>query len=143
MCKNIRYKIQNILHKLSIIRTNFFFKIYSRIEFLNFIIAMLCEIEVKLKLLFDKEFRENLQTVNVGNIYDDKSDWQRNIPKDTMYCEDCPYGGYSNIANFFYGHMSTGYCYYLNQGDFTYGNATELLWDGCKECDTFMWGEDE
>ena len=111
MCKNIKYKIQNISHKLSIIRTNFLFEIYSRIELLNFIIAMLCEIEVKSKLLFDKEFRENLQTVNVGNIYDNKSDWQRNIPKDTMYCEDCPYKTYSNIANFFYGKQCDGYCY--------------------------------
>ena len=139
----LSYKIEELLFKLSVLRINFFYEIYSRIEFLNFIIAMLCEIEVKLKLLFNKEFRENLQTVNVGNAYDDLSDWQRNIPKNTIYCEDCPYKTYSKIAKFFYGSQFDGYCYYLNQGDFTYGNATELLWDGCKECDTFMWSEDE
>ena len=27
-----------------------------------------------------------------------------------------------------------GFCYYLNQGDFTFGHPTDLLWDGCKCC---------
>jgi len=139
----LSYKIEELLFKLSVLRINFFYEIYSRIEFLNFIIAMLCEIEVKLKLLFNKEFRENLQTVNVGNIYDDLSDWEREKIQQYLPIDNFSELYNSKIARFFYGSQFDGYCYYLNQGDFTYGNATELLWDGCKECDTFMWSEDE
>ena len=61
----------------------------------------------------------------------------KNIPKETFYCEGCMYKGRSKLAKFFFGYQSCGYCYYLGKGDFSFIKPTMILWDGCKECGRF------
>lgn len=70
----------------------------------------------------------------------DKLDDESKIPKNNIYCSDCPYRTHSMIVNLIYGSQCDGYCYYLNRGDFSYINSTMLLWDGCKECGVSVGG---
>lgn len=100
---------------------------------IDFIVSLLAHAEMDLKFLFDKELQEALVCCNVI-IKDGKSKAELLIPKRTLYCEDCPYKGTSKVAKFFYGHQMCGYCYYLGKGDFSFINATDILWDGCKSC---------
>ena len=106
---------------------------------LSWFISFLATTEMEIRLLFNKELQEELDCCNVGIGYDDngelKTKASENIPKKTFYCQGCPYGVYdSNIAEFFYGYQSGGYCYYIGKGDFSFVNPTDLLWDGCKCC---------
>ena len=106
---------------------------------LEFLISSLCEFEMQLKLIFDEDFRhqvDNSDTVFVS-AGQDKSYAEENIPKNTFYCEDCIYKGRSKLAKFFYGYQSCGYCYYIGKGDFSFSKPTTILWDGCKECGRF------
>ena len=144
MYKKFKFKLRDFLCELSYKRADFFFAIYSRIPLLEWFLHSLCELEMTFKLLFDKEFKENLDTMNVCNKYSKNTFWQRTIPKNTMYCDGCKFGAYSKLAEFFFGPHGCSYCYYLGKGDFSYYNSTMLLFDGCKECGEFMWdGEDE
>ena len=54
------------------------------------------------------------------------------IPQDTLYCEDCPFRSYSKLADFLFGQGY--YCLFIRRGDFSFSQATDLLWDGCKCC---------
>ena len=106
---------------------------------LEFILCSLCELEMQIKLIFDEEFRHQINSsdtvfVSAGQ---EKSYAEQYIPKDTFYCEDCTYSGHSRLAKFFFGYQSCGYCYYLCKGDFSFLKPTTLLWDGCKECGQF------
>lgn len=104
----------------------------------EFFISLLAQAEMELKFLLDKELQENLIGCNVS--VNGKSKAETLIPKRTLYCEGCPYKSRSCVARFFYGYQSSGYCYYLGKGDFSFYNATLILWDGCKECGI---GEDD
>lgn len=97
------------------------------------IISSLCTLEMNLKLSMDKELHTEIITCIMGDK-DNTPSYLDNIPKDTLYCVDCPYRSHSKLAKFFYGPQSSGYCYFINKGDFSFGRCTDLLWDGCKEC---------
>ena len=95
---------------------------------LEWLISSLAHTEMELKLVFDKELKEEIE----------QSDYTA-IPKQSLYCQSgpdfCPFGVFtSSIAKFFYGSQCDGYCYYLSKGDFSFNRPTDLLWDGCKEC---------
>lgn len=100
---------------------------------LDFFISLLCDIEMKFRFIFDSKGRDDLITADIGND-EIGTDAEDNIPKNSFYCQGCPYSGRSKIAWFFYGEHSVGYCYYLERGDFSFLRPTDLLWDGCKEC---------
>ena len=60
------------------------------------------------------------------------------IPKETYYCEDCPYWDANPMAP----RQAFGYCHYVGAGDskprlwgLWWSRGTDLLWDGIKECD--------
>ena len=108
-------------------------------KWLQFLISILCEIEMGILYLKDRELQDALSGCNIGIKKDENGNWitkaNRNIPQNTFYCQGCPYGVYiSKIARFFYGLHCDGYCYYKGRGDFSFLNPTDLLWDGCKEC---------
>lgn len=108
-------------------------------NWVEWLISTLSQLEMEIKLLFDKELRNDLYCCNVGQGYDENGKITtkavQNIPKHTLYCQGCAYGVYSSsIARFFYGEQSDGWCYYLGKGDFSFTNPTDLLWDGCKCC---------
>lgn len=113
--------------------------IYSLVEdhgwlWIDVIIDALCYIEVNFKLAKDKEFLESLKYGDVSPGPNHKSLNQLRIPENDIYCSGCPFRTTSKLAKFFYGEQSSGYCYYLNKGDFSFGHSTDLLWDGCKCC---------
>ena len=87
MQNKLKYKLREFLRELSYKRANFFFAIYDKIPLLEWLLHSLCELEMTFKLLFDKEFKEELDTMNVCNKYSKNTFWQRTIPKNTMYCE--------------------------------------------------------
>lgn len=103
---------------------------------LEFILSSLCELEMQFKLIFDKELRHFVNSADTVFVSagQEKSYSEQFIPKKTFYCEDCIYRGCSRLANFFFGYQSSGYCYYLGKGDFSFSKPTTILWDGCKEC---------
>ena len=103
---------------------------------LEFILSSLCEFEMQFKLIFDKELRHFVNSADTVFVSagQEKSFSEQFIPKKTFYCEDCIYRGRSKLANFFFGYQSSGYCYYLGKGDFSFSKPTTILWDGCKEC---------
>jgi hypothetical protein len=105
---------------------------------LSFVISLLSTIEVEMKIAKDKEFIHELNTADTRRISPPPEELetyaQRVIPKNTLYCQGCPFYTYSKVARFFYGEQCDGYCYYLGKGDFSFIRPTELLWDGCKEC---------
>lgn len=123
---------------LNCIFVNWLFGIYENRPVLEWFLCLLCEIEMGLKIAKDKEFRDYVNTCHICSIDKDgnmtETSAKRDIPKDTLYCCDCPFSDNSNIAKFIFGYQSSGYCYYLGKGDFSYINHTDLLWDGCKEC---------
>ena len=107
---------------------------------LEFLISLLCDIEMQLPLIFDEEFRHDLNRADTRMIHpveEETTYADREIPKNTFYCEDCIFCERSKVADFFYGSQSTGYCYYLGKGDFSFIRPTQILWDGCKECGKF------
>ena len=108
---------------------------------LEFVISLLCEIEMQWLLVRDKEFKYKLDIADSRRISPPPEEVEtfadREIPKNTLYCENCIFRSYSEIAIFFYGYQSCGYCYYLGKGDFSFVRPTDLLWDGCKECNRF------
>lgn len=101
---------------------------------LGMFISTLCDIEMNIYLLQDKEFYESLQTADVVINAQHETTASKTIPHDTLYCNGCEYASYSRIAEFFYGYQCSGFCYYLNNGDYRFNRPTQLLWDGCKEC---------
>lgn len=106
-------------------------------RWLDWLIVQLCDIEVYLKLVKDEELFELVKAAHLDKAFPIdgvKPLAEKIIPEKTFYCEGCPFGVTSEIATFFYGEQSNGYCYYLNKGDFSLQNATQILWDGCKEC---------
>lgn len=98
------------------------------------IIDTLCYLEMNLKLCKNKQLRDDLYTGDVSVNQEHESWCMTQIPKNTFYCEGCPFRQTSAIARFCYGEQMDGFCYYLNQGDFTFGHPTDILWDGCKCC---------
>lgn len=108
-------------------------------NWLNLLICTLCDLEMYIPLLFDEEFKgmiDYADTVYVS-LGQEKSYADEEIPKDTFYCEGCIYSERSKIARFFFGQQSSGYCYYLGKGDYSFLKPTMILWDGCKECGRF------
>ena len=92
---------------------------------LEFIISILADIEMQKELIFNADLKS--KTFDAWYA-------KKEIPKNTIYCENCIFMATSRIANFFYGEQSSGYCYYLGKGDYSFISPTLLLWDGCKEC---------
>lgn len=107
---------------------------------LDMVICLLCEVEMYLKVALDSEFKERLDTCDIGG--NGSTDALDSIPKNSFYCQGCPFYNVSKIASFFYGKQMDGYCYYLGKGDFTFFHGTMLLWDGCKECGINEFDED-
>lgn len=91
-------------------------------DFAMLLVSTLGQLEVEFKLY--------LKGFECWDNFNDES----KIPKNDMYCSGCPYKTYSKIVKMIYGGQVSGYCYYLNRGDFSYINSTMLLWDDCKEC---------
>ena len=86
-------------------------------KWLDVLIDALCNLEVNFRLMRNRDLYDNLRFGDVGTSA--CNSWnQTQIPQDSL----------------FYGDQMSGYCYYLNQGDFSFGHSTNLLWDGCKEC---------
>lgn len=98
---------------------------------LHLIIDILCQIEMYMKILFDNLWFDNLSKQSNYNIVNSAREF---IPRNTMYCEDCPFIAKSALATFFFGEQCNGYCYFLGRGDFSFVSPTTILWDGCKEC---------
>lgn len=126
---------QKLIKKLHLAFNNFICYLTSDLQWywLDAIIDTLCYLEVNLKLAKRKEFRDNLYTGDVC-VPGGKTWCHEQIPEDSLYCDRCPFAVTSKIATLFYGSQMNGFCYYLNQGDFTFGHPTDLLWDGCKCC---------
>ena len=105
---------------------------------LEALIDILCQIEMYWYPITHKEFKQELNCMNImaiePNAPQQRSIAQQTIPEHTFYCQGCKYSSYSKIARFFYGTQCDGYCYYLGKGDFSFINSTDILWDGCKEC---------
>ena len=102
-------------------------------KWLDVLIDVLCNLEVNIRLMRNRDLYDNLRFGDVGTST--CASWnQTQIPQDSLYCQGCPFHTISEIATLFYGDQMSGYCYYLNQGDFSFGHSTNLLWDGCKEC---------
>ena len=125
------YKLKNILNKVW----------YKVMWFLfgsdlgEFIISSLCQFQMDLELFTNKELLKQIYAQDNTN----HPDYRDMIPKNDLYCSDCPYRSYSSIAEVIYGDQSSGYCHYLRKGDFDWHKPTLLLWDGCKECGENMW----
>ena len=130
------FTIQDLKKWLGVMFANGLYSFYSKHPLIEWILKSLCEAEMELKLVADKNFRYDLDTADVGGGGEnhDKSDAMLNIPEHTFYCEGCPYGDRSELARFLFGYQSCGYCYYLGKGDFSFNRPTDLLWDGCKCC---------
>lgn len=115
------------------------FSIYEKCPLLEWFLCSLCETEMQLKVAFDKEFKHYLDTADVCIFSSPtelgKSQAMLDIPKQSFYCSGCPFKDRSDIADLLFGEQSSGYCYYLGKGDFSFIRPTRLLWDGCKECD--------
>lgn len=126
---------QKLIRKLHLAFNNFICYLTSDLgwDWLDAVIDALCYLEVNLKLAKRKEFRDNLYCGDVC-VPGGKTWCHEQIPADSLYCDRCPFAVTSKIATLFYGSQMNGFCYYLNQGDFTFGHPTDLLWDGCKCC---------
>lgn len=103
-------------------------------DWLDAILSTLCILEINLRLAHNPQLKEDLQICHVVDSTAHKPIYETKIPENTVYCEDCPYYTQSKLATLFYGEQVNGYCYFLNQGDFSFGNCTDLLWDGVKCC---------
>lgn len=134
--EKIKEKIQNLISYL----------IWDREWYwLHLLISTLCDLEMQGKLLKDIDFKDEIDFSDIirtsaGEEYTRAS---INIPKNTFYCDDCPYADRSKIATALLGHQSAGYCYYLGKGDYSFVKATSILWDGCKECGRYSFEDDE
>ena len=100
---------------------------------LEVVIDLLCTVEISIKPLFNRRFRNLLRTCSL-HTDDTLPEVYDIIPQETFYCHDCEFRSISTLAMFFYGEQHCGYCYYIGKGDFNFISPTELLWDGCKEC---------
>lgn len=109
---------------------------------LELFISTLCELEVKIKLLISGK-RAEYNASKTRFIDMPYFPYEKVIPKDTIYCQDCEYLTHSKIATWLLSSQCNGYCYYLGRGDFSFVNPTDLLWDGCKECGMSEFSEDE
>lgn len=125
--------LQKTLHTHFI---NFIFFLTNTLNWiwLDAFISAMCTLEVYLKLAKRKELLEELQVCDVCSGFDKEATYMQRIPEHDLYCGTCPYWERSKLASLFYGHQLQGYCYFLNTGDFSFGHATDLLWDGCKCC---------
>lgn len=110
------------------------FEIYNERPLIEFLISSICELEMHIPIIKNEELRDNINTSDVVNMYTNTTMAQEKIPKDTLYCGNCPFQGHSKIASLIFGSQYSGYCYYLGKGDFSFIRPTSLLWDGCKEC---------
>lgn len=96
-------------------------------KWLERIIEFLCDTEMALKrklnpCLAECKLSENMEKIPEG-----------------FYCYSehhvCPFYDRSNVADFFFGCQSSGYCHYMKKGDYTIDETFLLLWDMCKECE--------
>ena len=120
---------------------NFIYGLYNKCPILELLLKNLCELEMQWRILFDKDFRDYLDTSDVKHADGSPTSAQADVPK--KYCSACPYYGKSVIANVIFGNQSDGYCYYLGKGDFSFIRPTELLWDMCKECGINEFSDEE
>ena len=113
---------------------NFVYSLTSKHPKLQVLLCTLAELEVHLRLAKDQELFEKVDSAHCFNKELDDIIATTIIPKNTFYCQDCPFKTRSKIARFFFGDDFEGYCYFLGRGDFSYINPTDILWDGCKCC---------
>ena len=130
--KNYGFTTDELKRWFGIIFANLLYAIYKNHPFLEWLLCSLCETEMQLKLVADKNFKLDLDMADV--CCGEKSDAMMNIPENTLYCSGCPYRDTSELARIIFGYQLSGYCYYLGKGDFSFSRPTELIWDGCKEC---------
>lgn len=112
---------------------NSFYDFYKNHPLVECLLCSLCEFEMNIKLANNQNLKEELEICDIVGA-DNKTKAQKHIPQNSLYCSNCPYLSYSKIADFIFGYQCSGYCYYLNRGDFSYSKHTDLLWDLCKEC---------
>ena len=130
--EKIKQKMQQIISYL----------IYDRQWYwLHIILSCLCDLEMHFKIVNDVDFIHELYVADI--ISNGKTIAQTQIPNQTLYCHNCRYKSYSELAYLFFGPQCCGYCYYLNNGDYRFIRDTELLWDGCKCCAINESWEDE
>ena len=106
-------------------------------SWLELIIASLSELEIGIYLLTHTEVRNRINRCTITSSKDEIWYAYQVIPKNSFYCETCPFWAYSKIAKFFYGEQTDGYCFFLGKGDFSYIRPTDLLWDQVKCCGLF------
>lgn len=109
---------------------------------LHYIISTLCDLEMGWKMVMDEQWRSDIEAMDITVKARGTCDWQENIPKDSLYCEGCPYKDHSVLADFFFGSQCNGYCWFLGKGDYSFIRPTELIWDGCKDCGMYLFGDD-
>jgi hypothetical protein len=134
--EKIKEKIQTLIAYL----------IYDREwNWLHLTISTLCDLEMQIPLLQDRDFKYDLDIADMvpPSEKESKSFAEENIPKQSLYCQGCPYIGRSNIARTLLGDQACGYCYYLGKGDYSFIRGTAILWDGCKECGRYEFEDDE
>ena len=132
--KRFGFTVKELKEWLNLIFVNKLYSLYKDHPLIEWILCSLCEAEMELKLVADKEFRDDLLCADIGGGYENKSNAMINIPENTFYCSGCPYGTNSKLATLLFGYQMNGYCYYLRRGDFSFNRPTDELWDGCKEC---------
>lgn len=110
----------------------------------RYVVCLICSIEAETRFITDKEMCEfldgchnkTLETLENGESLDDlfekETPIDTRIPKNTYYCEDCEFKSTSKLARWIWGTGS--YCLYLQRGDFSFSQPTDLLWDGVKCC---------
>lgn len=111
---------------------------------LDALIALLCQGEMYFHLIKNRDLKDELEICNISSKPEEQCIAYKKIPENDLYCSDCPYHDWSKVAEFFYGYQSAGYCHYIHNGDFCFGNPTDILWDGCKCCgvnDELDWEE--
>lgn len=120
---NKEIKLSEYLHVYFV---DLLYNIYNNHPVIEYILTLLCEIEINIKLIRNKTMKKTVELLPY--------EFLEKIPKNTLYCNGCPYIDRSKIAEFLFGHQLCGYCHYLKQGDFTFVRHTDILWDFCKEC---------
>ena len=107
----------------------------------RYIVCLICSIEAETRFITDKkmcEFLDGCHNValkdseTLNDLFEKETPIDTRIPKNTYYCEDCEFRSESKLAKWIWGTGS--YCLYLQRGDFSFSQPTDLLWDGVKCC---------
>lgn len=107
-------------------------------KLLKYIICLICTVEAEVRFITDSKLCDFLDNCSSKVVNEDEDLLADNfpindvIPSNTYYCEDCDMRSFSKLAQLIFG--SGHYCLYLQRGDFSFSQPTDLLWDGVKCC---------